>query len=194
MPDEETVTVTIDGPQDDVPVTATTDPVDAPWGFKEDGTPYKRDPAIYATRTANKARKSGKAPTGRKASRSKGPDYTQDVTGVLQLAVLPLAVAGRANPVFLLDAHAVTEGTPEIAAAVNEVAQNDPRVAALLDKLGKVGPYGVLVAAVVPVAVQVAVNHRALAPGIMGTQDPDLLLAQLQAEGERLAREQAQVA
>lgn len=150
---------------------------EAPWGYKDDGTPYKRDPSIYARRDANRARKA--STPKRSKSKSKGPDYTDDVLGILQLVGVPLALAGTYDRAFLADVVALNEHAPNIASAVNDIALEDERVAAVLERLGKVGPYGMLLTAVTPLIAQMAVNHRVLAPGLLGTADPDALVASI---------------
>lgn len=182
MTDLDTETITIPADNGPVDVKSETAAQDAPWGLKPDGTPYKRDPAIYANRGKKAARKPAKG--RRKAT---GPDYTSDVAGVLQLTTIPLVMAGTRKPEFMADAYVIGKGIPEVADAVNDLAQSDPRIEAIVQRLTKVGPYGALIATVMPIAIQVAVNHRAVPPGFMGTADPADILAVAAAEGEAVA-------
>lgn len=140
---------------------------EAPWGLKADGTPYKRDPSRY------QGRGKGRAKGG------KGKDYRPDVRGLVQVVGMPLAVAGQANEAFLADAVALEAQSEPIVEAVNELALRNARVAAALEKLATVGPYGLLLSAVSPLVLQVAVNHGALPAGMMGTVPPGALVAAL---------------
>lgn len=119
---------------------------------------------------------SGRAPQGPsqrrppvKAPRSK--DYRAGIEGIGQLA------GGALFFVAPADAAAVMLHTPPIAAALNHLAQQDPRVAAMLDKLLAVGPYGALLAAVMPLVLQILTNHGKIPAGVLGTHTPDDLIA-----------------
>ena len=57
------------------------------------------------------------------------------------------------------DAIAITVHWPGIAKALDETAQANPALAAVLDRVIAVGPYGALLTAVMPLAAQLAVNH-----------------------------------
>jgi hypothetical protein len=50
------------------------------------------------------------------------------------------------------------------------VAEQDPKVARVLDRICAVGPYGALVTAVVGLGAQLAANHGRIAEGTMGTR------------------------
>lgn len=187
MSDDDVVEVTVNPPKGEGdPVTVNEE---APWGYKADGTPYKRDPSRYRTREARKG--STKRSGGSTAKRAKGPDYRNDVRGLLQMVGLPLVVAGQANTAFLADAMAIEQHSEPIAEAVNELALSDPRIAAALDKLAKVGPYGLLVAAVTPLVLQVATNHGAIPPGMLGTVAPDDMLSDLAGATQAYADQQS---
>jgi hypothetical protein len=164
----------------------------APWGYKADGTPYQRDPAIYAARSQRAGRKrSGSKSSGSKA-KAKGPAYEDDVLGLIQLVAAPVFVLGTRNDVFLADAAAINQQAPEIARAVGDLAEKNERVARVLEKLAEVGPYGALLAAVAPLAFQVATNHGLLPPGVVGTVDPVSLAATIDPTvRERVAGDQA---
>lgn len=139
---------------------------DAPYGRKPDGTPYKRTPVpgVGERLAAARAAKRGQAPPPpRKATAAKGRtpavDYRPGVLGLLQVPAFTLSMAGRLNPVFHLDAAAITLHAPTLAEAVHQTAVQDPRVAAILDKVLQIGPYGALLGALVPLAMQLAANH-----------------------------------
>lgn len=110
-------------------------------------------------------RKPGR-PTGKPQPKS----YVAGIEGLGQLA------AGALLFVSPPDAAAVGFHTPPIAQALNDLAQQDPRVAAILDKLLQVGPYGALLASVMPLVLQILCNHGKVPVGLLGTMDPDQLV------------------
>lgn len=121
----------------------------------------------------------GKKPAPRPAARtSQREDYRPRILGVLQLVALPLAFKAPA------DGAAVEMHAPNIAQALHDLAMEQPEVAAVLDRILKVGPYGALLTAVVPLLLQLAANHGAVPAGIMGTVPPDVLLAHYRAAME----------
>jgi hypothetical protein len=158
----------VDAPLSDA--SPTDDP--APWGYKDDGTPYKRDPEIYAARSQRSARKRRPTKSGGSKAKAKASTYEDDVLGLVQLVAAPVFVLGTRNDVFLADAAAINASAPDIARAVADLAEKNERVARVLEKLAEVGPYGALIAAVAPLAFQVATNHGLLPPGVVGTVDP----------------------
>ena len=122
-------------------------------------TTEETKPAAKKTAAAP-AKKTAAAPRGRKP---KKPDYTEGINGLFQLVSVPLAFTAPA------DAYAVAAHGPNISKAVNDLAQERPEVAAVLDKVLKVGPYGALLGAVIPLAVQIMHNHNVI-PEQMATQ------------------------
>ncbi|WP_333746434.1 hypothetical protein, partial [Streptomyces sp. IBSBF 2950] len=59
-----------------------------------------------------------------------------------------------------VDGFCVAQHTPPIADAVADLAVERPEVAAALEKILTVGPYGALIGAMLPLAVQIAHNHK----------------------------------
>jgi hypothetical protein len=113
-------------------------------------------------------------------------DYRPGILGIVQVASFPLAIAGRSNPVLALDAAAVTLHAPALAEAINALAMDHPEVAAVLDRIMSVGPYGALIGALVPIVVQIASNHEMI-PGpvaeSLGALSRDELVRKMQAYG-----------
>lgn len=167
---------------------------DAPWGRKADGTPKAKPGRPSGTpdghpRTRRRTR-IAPAPQRRAAPRAKssskaGPDYRPGIKGLLQLVAAPLMLAGLKNPACALDAAAVTLHADPLADALQETAEQQPQFAAVLDKVLSVGPYGALLAAVLPLAVQITANHQLLPPevaGAMGALPPEELMAQISSD------------
>lgn len=166
--------------------TPDTDP-EAPYGRKADGTPKKRPgrppSSSGSTSTAGLAVKPPTKSTPRKSSRSApvAVDYRTSFIGLVQLVAVPLGLAGQVKPAFAHDAAALVKFAPPLAEAVNNVAQQEPMVAAVLDKVLQVGPYGELIGVVLALGTQIAVNHgrvSAEAAAPMGAVAPEKLLSE----------------
>lgn len=121
----------------------------------------------------------GKAPgTTTRKKKSYGTDYREGITGLLQLPAGVLGIVGMQtnNLPLVADAAVIEMHTPAIASALNDLAQERPEVAAVLDRVLKAGPYGAILAAVVPMTVQLLANHNVIKAGMMGTKTPEELL------------------
>ena len=146
---------------------------DAPYGRKSDGTPRSKPGRRPGQRNG----------TGRGATRErrtttapKLTNYRDPILGLFQIPAGALALAGMQRPVFAADAAAISIHAPNIAEALDQLAQERPEVAAVLDRVLQVGPYGILIAAVAPLALQLMTNHGAIPAGIMGTHPPEILV------------------
>lgn len=104
-------------------------------------------PSAKATITAPAAPKTSGKP------RAGEVDYRPGLLGIAQLG------AGVLSMVSPLDAQVIVDHGPGIVEALNETAKTNPGLASLLDKIVGMGPWGLVIAAVVPAAAQVAVNH-----------------------------------
>lgn len=138
----------------------------APYGRKSDGSPKAkpgRRPGTPNTgpRKAAPPRPKAKKQTASSGGRARGgrPDYARGIMGLLQLAAAPLMVAGAKNDAALADAAALTVHGPPIAEALDDLAQERPEFAAVLDRVLSAGPYGALLSAALPLVAQLAVNH-----------------------------------
>jgi hypothetical protein len=80
--------------------------------------------------------------------------YADGVRGLLQI---PAAVISIVDPV---DGFCIAQHTPPIADAVADLAVDRPEVAAALDRVLAVGPYGALLGAVLPLVFQLGHNHN----------------------------------
>lgn len=105
----------------------------------------KRRDAGARGKTAGAAKKS--APGSQRAR------YAEGVAGLLQV---PAMVLSFTHPV---DGYSVAMHTPGISGAVADLAVERPEVAAALDRVLAVGPYGALIGAVIPLAMQLMHNH-----------------------------------
>lgn len=136
---------------------------DAPFGYKPDGTPYKRDPkaakASWEARRAKAPGRNQKANTPSSAARTQ--QRAQAVFDMLTIPVAGLAGTGQAlkSKPLIADAVVLGHSAPQIAKAVAEVADQDDRIARVVDGLVQTGPYAALFTAILPVAVQIAANH-----------------------------------
>lgn len=158
---------------------------DAPYGYKADGTPKAkpgRRPGSGAGSTTPRAPSPRKRSGAAAKARAATVDYRPGVTGLLQIPAFVLASAGRINPVLEYDGIAIGTHAPNVAEAVHSLAMEEPRVAAVLDKILQVGPYGALLGALVPLAAQIAVNHKRLPAGTLGAQEPEALKSAFVAE------------
>ncbi len=163
---------------------------DAPYGRKADGTPKKKPGPQKKTGAAvpraPRPASRGAAPrktTTRRTSAPVAQDYREGIAGILQLIAIPLSLAGRAKPELAYDAATIVAFTPRLADFGNNTAQNEPRIAALLDKVMTIGPYGEGIAIVLAMGAQMMVNHKVLPVEVgktMGAMEPDALMQYVQ--------------
>jgi len=164
------------------------EPIDpeAPYGRNpRTGEPYKRsqeerERLARNLRNGRAAQATGRVGATRAARAPKATPadpYTTTVLGLLQAPAFALSAASRFNPTLGLDALAVTLHAPNIAKAVGSLAREDARIAAVLDRVASVGPYGLLVMALSPLLLQIGANHGLIRPiPDMGVLAPDQLL------------------
>lgn len=121
---------------------------------------------------------------------------TEALTGLGQLAQVPLIAARQTA-----DAGAIAMHWPRVSQELASLAGKDERVAKLIDPLMQAGPYAGLITALLPLIMQLGVNHGMVQAGVMGTvpaatlaSQMDTALAQAQLEAltvQRDAEEQA---
>lgn len=118
---------------------------------------------------------------GRKTAPARSPSLSGQradaLEGLGSLFAVPL-VAFR----LYADAGAVGMYLPGIATETAKLADKEEKIARLVDPLLSIGPYAGLIAAVLPLVLQLGVNHGRVAPGAMGTVPATLLEAQVKTE------------
>lgn len=136
------------------PVSLAKDP-DAPYGRKADGTPKAKPgrPSGAGTTSAPRAAKKPKGAT----------EYAPAIEGLFQLIAFPVAFA------YPADAAAISAHAPNIAKELDALAQVRPEVAAALDRVLSVGPYGAVIAACLPLVIQLLVNHGIIPIGAVAS-------------------------
>jgi len=123
-------------------------------------------PVVGAKRTASTPKKTTSVKDQRKEA----------LEGIGQLAQVPLIAMKQFEDVGAFSVH-----WPNVAREVAELADSQEAIARVIDPLIKIGPYTGLVAAILPFAMQIAVNHGRVAAGAMGTVPANSLAAQVEA-------------
>lgn len=127
----------------------------APYGLKVDGTPARK-----------RGRQAGaaKQPSARRAKRQPKGSYANGIMALLGIPAMVCDMAAKAtgNIAFEADKATIVQMAPGFAQGMDEWAQQDPRVAAMLDKVIGVGPAAAVVSSLVFAGVQVAANHKVI--------------------------------
>ncbi len=153
--------------------------IQAPYGRKADGTPKKKPGPSRGAPLGGPRRKTPTPP--RQTTRKTSVDYSPGILGIAQALSLPLTMSRSTLP----DAWAIQNAAPGIASALNQLAQDRPEVAAMLDRILAAGPYGALIAAVIPMLVQIAANHRLIPQNLamqLGAVAPEDIIEHLRQE------------
>lgn len=149
-------------------------------GPADESAPPKRQPRQPAEDRPSRARtaKADKSRTA-KAAPAALDDQARaaGVAGLAQIAAaVPLMLAKTTgNPAWTADAVTIANAAPQIADACVQVARNDARFAAALDRVCSSGPYAALVSVGLSVGMQCVRNHRP-AMALPGTVHPDELV------------------
>lgn len=151
-----------------------------PYGRRADGSPRSRP----GPKSSGAAPRVAAAPRPRKttrpAAKKSEPDYRAGIMGLLQIPAMGLTMIGRQtkNPALQADGYALAMHAPGLAEALNETAKAQPSVARALESIMKAGPYGAIIAAMVPLVMQLAANHGVMNPAPqMGIHAPADLVA-----------------
>jgi hypothetical protein len=157
-----------------------TGPPEAPYGYTDKGVPRK---GPYRARPG---RKRASKPAAGKSKAKASTDYRDALGGALQVAMVPLGVLGArpGNEVFLADVVAIDAHAGPVIEALNDLAQDNAVLARVFERIGAIGPYGALIAAVTPLVAQLATNHRVAPLEVtrpMGAEAPEVMLARFRA-------------
>lgn len=115
----------------------------------------------------------------------KAKDYTEELTGLLQLGYGALCATGN-----LADAGAVKTHGPSMVAAWNAAAQENPMVRRGVEWLTKGGVWGAVVVTTMPLVLQVMANHGQVETGkvaALGVKNPEALAAETMKDIEAMA-------
>lgn len=103
-------------------------------------------------------------------------DRVEALTGFGMLAQVPLLATKQ-----YADAGTITQYWPGVAKEIATLADTQPAIAKVIDPLLQVGPYAALITAALPMIMQLAVNHKMMPAGAMGTVPGTLIGAQVEA-------------
>lgn len=123
-----------------------------------------------------------------KLAEERTSDRAEGIAGLGQLACIPLMLLGQHADVGAIQAH-----WPAVSTETAKIADNNPKLAAVIDKAIAIGPYAGLVTALMPFVLQILVNHNRLSMhpmlGGMGVISPQAMEMRAQAEMMRQAAE-----
>lgn len=112
-------------------------------------------------------------------------DREDAVNGVFQLAGMVCMAFGK-----WADAGAINTYGPGVTTETVKLADKYESVGKSIDALAQVSPFAGLIAAVTPLVIQLAANHKMISPaqaGAMGATNPDALAQQMQIQAQRQA-------
>lgn len=141
-------------------------------------------------RPANAPRRNSAASRQAVSAANKTRDSrAETLGGFVQLASLGLSMIGMKKDAGALDVH-----SPGIIPEVVKLADDNEKIAAWIDNANKIGPYGALTMAILPLALQIATNHNMVkAAGTMGVVAPELLETMVNTKQMKAAAEHAQM-
>lgn len=85
------------------------------------------------------------------------------------------------------DAATIGQHFPKLSREVAKVAETNEKIAKPIDFLIEIGPYGGLIAAAMPLVMQLLANHKVIpATGMGGVVPPEVLDAQMRAQITRM--------
>lgn len=157
------------------------DDPDAPYGRFANGKPRK-NPRKSDVRSDIKP--PGRRPGRPRVKKSEGPDYRKMAEGLVGLPTALLFMVGTARKSGLLiaDAGAIAMHSSDLSQGIAEVAEQDVRVAGMLEKMANVGPYGTLLTASIGLVMQLGANHGRVPVGAMNTVPPNELAESMMAQ------------
>lgn len=148
-------------------------------GDKAPGRPTTRAGRRAAAEARRAAGGTDKPPKAKKSTPAprKATLETRLTDSFVMIGATVAAVGGMTSPAVQADGVLIVQHAANLGAALDTVAKNDPRVARALERMLTVGTYGALVAAVTPLAIGIAANHRMIPPEFaaqLGVEVPDI--------------------
>jgi hypothetical protein len=156
------------------------------------GQPYQRSKAWRDAQSRTWQAKAEALRTGKpmppkaKAGRKKAvvaTDYREGLLALIGLPIMILRMLGNFFPSLTRDAAALAIHRPVLAEATNSAAQTNPRLAAALDRVLAVGPYGELIGVATIIGLQIAANHGRIpacpSMGILTEDQLEIVLAEM---------------
>src|SRR3954470_19906548 len=140
--------------------------------LNKDGTVRKKPGPKPGTKRQNRTAKAP-APGQRPPTAPRKPssmDFRPALLGLFRLPQVGLGLAAKfakaeqAKTALVLDGMTIGIHAGNMAEALNTTAQHDDKLAKLLDKLSTVGPYSLVITAVLTPVAQVLANHGVVAP------------------------------
>lgn len=147
---------------------------------------------LTGVKTAPKAPPAKRTPRAKPATGpSKQAERAEGLRGFLGLVSVPIAMFG--GETGAVDGIAITKHGENISNEAAALAENNVYMARTLDYICAVGPFAGLLAASIPLALQIMANHKRISasalPPELGIVEPQLLLAEAHAA---TMRQQAQ--
>jgi hypothetical protein len=130
------------------------------------------------------------------APKAKSTDYRPALLRLGGLVSMPLAFRAPVDAATI-DFHLRGDDTPDnpgIARAISNLANEQPQVAAVLDRILTAGPYAEVIGATLPLVVQLLTNHNRIPVAVatkLGATDPSVIAQQLAEQGAHLAQQAA---
>jgi hypothetical protein len=145
----------------------------------------KPGPKPGSKRTPRRAPAPGLRVPSAGARKASSADYRPAILGLMQIPQLALGLGAKlakneaTKEALVLDGMTVGIHAPNVAEALNTTAQTEQQLARILDKLSTVGPYSLVVMALLTPTVQILANHGIVAPNEqMGVLPKEALAAQ----------------
>lgn len=190
MATERPVVQDVPEPPPVAPAPAATPGVDpaAPYGRTPGGRIRKRPVGKRGRKPGSRTSVIGASGSQRRTP-TKPKDYRPTILGMSQMVCVPIAFKAPVDAA-VISHYMEGDGSkefPGIARAVSDLAVQHPEVAAVLDRLAVAGPYTALFSAVLPLGIQLLVNHGRLPLEIgtkFGATDPEEIRQQLAAEAK----------
>lgn len=130
---------------------------------------------IAAAQAKAKAAAAGKdtKPKSAKPTPRRAPLEARLAASIASIGTMVMVSGALVSPAISADGLVIAQHSGSVAAALDKVAKDDPRVAAALERMLTAGVWSGLLGALVPVALGIAANHGAIPANIaamLGTE------------------------